>query len=760
MPKIFLPMKVVLARKDLDYRLDPNAGGETKIFEPVTQELRKKYSSEVASLRKEFSASFAEHPTIPAVAKVLLKPEAGAKSYRPGTLFNSETCPIIGVEGPSELLVSVSSEGLRALAYEIEQGQTKKHQANISTLNRLLAFKAKDALEGYSPEYIAKTAKRKNAPIRIRLFRHGVDAVDKLIEQEFKAVARSEALPDLEAVDYGDDVTVYAVKSVTTKSIKALAAFVGTQSIGLFPEFRLVRTAANIVGKLDERRFPSFDPAKEYGLVGVIDSGTDPTNRRLQEYVARRDVVVKTQHDFNHGSFVAGLIANSRALNGADNRFPRAQSRVVDVVAIDASGQISEYDLITVIENAVRDHSDVRVWNLSLGQATPCSDARFSLLACKLDSIAKKRNVLFVIAAGNYETPPLRTWPPENLGENDRICPPADSVRGLTVGSIAHISNQSSCVGIDEPSGFSRRGPAPHFYIKPEVSHYGGNCDETGDCLQCGVVSTDGHGNLAENIGTSFAAPHISNIAANIYRELEPEGNLSPAYVKGLIAHSAFLRSGCPDALDVRYKGFGSPGDVSEILNCTQSSATVIFHAELTDRHFFEKHQFPMPSSLVIPNKGLRAEVFMTLAYDPPTDARFGMEYCRTNLTASLGTVMKNNETGKEVYNPQLRPAPKDVTRGGEARMVSEGFKWSPLKFYYRAFTAGPICKNWRLHLEILNRDGFRCKEPQKLVLLLTIRDPEGKANVYNEMVTEMEKLSWGAQDLRLASRIRVRRRS
>jgi subtilisin family serine protease len=54
-----------------------------------------------------------------------------------------------------------------------------------------------------------------------------------------------------------------------------------------------------------------------YPLVGVIDSGTDPNNMLLRPWVAIRDEddVPAVDQDNNHGSFVAGLIANGRTLN-------------------------------------------------------------------------------------------------------------------------------------------------------------------------------------------------------------------------------------------------------------------------------------------------------------------------------------------------------------------------------------------------------------------------------------------------------------
>lgn len=545
------------------------------------------------------------------------------------------------------------------------------------------------------------------------------------------------------------------MRGASPTAVDAMKKFVGTQSVSSFPNYKTFRTAANIVGTIDDKRFPPPDPNSEYGLVGLIDSGTDPKNKRLQAYVVSRDVWIKTVQDNSHGSFAGGLIANARALNHGNTRFPSVGSRIVDIVAIDDSGEISEYDLITVIDRAVRKYPKVKVWNLSLGQSDPCKDGRFSLLGMKLDSISRKHGVLFVIAAGNYEQLPLRGWPPTDLGEADRICAPADSIRGLTVGSMAHIASNATCVKVDEASGFTRRGPAPHFYIKPEISHYGGNCDANADCLQSGVVSIFGSGHLGENIGTSFAAPSVSTIAANLFRELDGAAGLSPTLVKAMLVHSALVRTGRANAEDVRYKGFGSPGDLVDILNCSRSSATIVFHAEMMDRRLFEKHDFPMPTCLNIPGKGICADIYMTLAYDPPTDARYGIEYCRSNVTASLGTVERDKKTGKDKYTPQLRATPKDLTKGCEDSLISEGFKWSPLKVYHRPFESGPINKRWRLHMEILNRSGVRCEVPQKVVLIVTISDPAGKAPVYDAMLAEMQRLSWGPQDLKIASRVR-----
>jgi hypothetical protein len=719
-----------------------------------------KCRSSVNRVKNYFKQSLDTYPDIPAVARVELRQEAVAKSHRPTDLFNDDTCPIIGGDQAGELFVSVNNKGLDNLKEEISRGRTRDLKANISALQKILPFRRKDVLESRCPNKLVEMAIETKSPIRMRLFRHPVKTINDMIDSTAEKLAAKEGIDKLEQIDYGENIRVYALHGASAAAIKVMSVFPGTQNLSLFPEYRTVKRASHVIGSLDDSRFPLLDPNEEFGIVGIIDSGTNPNNVRLQSYVVNRyDWVPRSQQDNDHGSFVAGLVANSRALNHGDTIFPSVRSKIIDFVALDDSGEIAEYDLITVIDKALHEYPNVRVWNLSLGQDIICKDGRFSLLACKLDSIAKKRNVLFVIAAGNFEEP-LRAWPPlYDIGDRDRICPPADSIRGLTVGSLAHLETPNTCAKKGDPSPFSRRGPAPHFYIKPEVSHIGGNCDLKADFLQTGVISVEGNGNVAENIGTSYATPIISTLAANVFRELEPDDSLSPTLVKAMLVHSAFVRSGKPGVTEVRYRGFGSPGDLNDVLNCMESSATIIFYAELEEHVLFEKRDFPMPLCLQVPKKGLRAEVFMTLAYDPPTDARYGIEYCRSNVTASLGTVHKNKKTGEKFYRPQLRPAPRGITKGYEERLVKEGYKWSPLKLYYRKFNSGLSSRKtkWRLHLELLNRTGFVGREPQKVVLLVTIRDPLGRAYVYQSLLREMQRLAWGPKDLLIKSRLRLK---
>ena len=163
-----------------------------------------------------------------------------------------------------------------------------------------------------------------------------------------------------------------------------------------------------------------------------------------------------------------------------------------------------------------------------------------------------------------------------------------------------------------------------------------------------------------------------------------------------------------------------------------------------------------MPAGL-IENGVLRGEVFMTLLYDPQMDRRFGIEYCRSNVNASLGLVSEDQKRkGKMVYDRQIRPVPKCVTEGYEEELIKNGLKWSPLKLYYRSFQRGPANEAWRLTLEMLNRAEIPEDEIQDVVLIITIRAANPSARIYDEVVRDMARLNWGAHDLQIRSRARI----
>ena len=334
-------------------------------------------------------------------------------------------------------------------------------------------------------------------------------------------------------------------------------------------------------------------------------------------------------------------------------------------------------------------------------------------------------------------------------------------MRSIVVGSIAHLHHAASGVKTGEPSPFSRRGPGPVSLIRPELSHYGGNCTQNGDYTQSGVLSLDMKGQLAENIGTSFATPLVSTLTANIKKRVV--GGASGLLARALLIHAAAKAGGKVDPSKLPYYGFGTPPDVAHIIGCEEHECTLIFELDIEPGMAFQKAVFPIPACLYIDDDRVKADFLMTLAYHPDLDASFGSEYCRTNVDVSLGTVkqilVQDKVTGKDKYvdrmTGQVPPDDPVIGQGYEADQVKEGFKWSPLKVYRRERVRGITGALWRLQLDVHYRSNHLPLHGAKAVLIVTISDPEKLAPVYNEMVVQMQLLGWGATDLQLQPRLR-----
>lgn len=749
-PIRLLPIKVVVPL-DGDFFRPDSRGGEKKVFGEVTEAVRRTLADQAQQVLEHFQDSFREFPNVPAVAKVSLKPQAVAKSHRPVRLLADDTLPVIGTQGLGELLVSVQPGRIEAFQERVRHDTTKHGVANISTIQRIEPYEADIEIRPSTTQNRAPAAEQR--PLKVKLFSHRSRIADNAVTRAFRQLLLEFGVDELHEVRYGPGLRVFRVNADSTADIEPIRRFVGTQSVTQFPMFYPVRTTASTVRLVAPDDFPPPDPLLSYPVVGVIDSGVAPDDEFLAPWIIGRESYVPVSNQNNtHGSFVAGLIAHGRRLNHSDVRFPSCSARILDVVALGASGS-SEDELLTILEDVLPKHKNIKVWNLSIGTDQPISDTEFSDFAVALDRLQDEFGVTFVLAAGNYITPPYRAWPPDALPDSDRICAPADSVRSIVVGSVAHRDHPQARVGTGNPSPFTRRGPGPLYLPRPELAHIGGNCSSSGTCSQIGVLSLDGKGNIAEDLGTSFATPLVSALCASVEHRINesPSRNL----VRALLVHSAASRSENIETLMLQYQGFGVPPDIDEILGCQDWSATLVFELAIAQQRAFEKATFPLPDCLITDQNKLRANLLMTLVYDPPLDATYGSEYCRSNVEVSLGTYGLGSD-GKRVHKKQVPEEPLDHSRTYEEELIKFGFKWSPVKVYRRNIKSGVAGDRWRLALNIHHRSEFQPIEHQTMALVVTIADPDRKAPVYNDMVVAMNRAGWVTTDLQLDNRIRL----
>lgn len=162
---------------------------------------------------------------------------------------------------------------------------------------------------------------------------------------------------------------------------------------------------------------------------------------------------------------------------------------------------------------------------------------------------------------------------------------------------------------------------------------------------------------------------------------------------------------------------------------------------------------FPFPKSL-IRNGKYYGEIGMTLVYNPILDENYGREYCRINIDASFG-IYKHDSSG----NPQFKgQVPLDCAwdERYEKERVENGFKWSPIKSYYRKISRGiQIGDGWKIRIDMNQRNEVSVPY-QEFVLIVTIRDPRGN-DIYSEVVNGLRERGYITNNLETRQQIRQR---
>ena len=750
----FRPPKLVIPEEQNIQRPEHSGGGPPKMFGDIDEAERNELNEQIGRVRRYFQSVFHDTPDLPCVARFKLKEKALAKSHRPKELFEKSSCRIIGTDNLGELLVTVNSKILDRLSRQIQQIKTTQGIANLSTIDQIEPYRVIDQI-GESGITTLATKLRSDANVlRLRLFRHSSSRLDENLLKVFKELVRDLGLTVPTKIRYSDTLNIYRVEGVDENALLRLSQFAGTREISTFPTYGIRRARTRTRRPLTNQIFPRPDLDSEYPIIGVVDSGIEITNQFLEPWVVGRESYIAGRPDCTHGTFVAGLAVHAKRMNAEAQEFTEQSCKLLDVIALSESEEVSEDQLISLLEDVVSKHPEVKVWNISLSRNRPCADHAFSRIGIAFDSIQDEFGVKFVVPSGNLETLPLRGWPSAPSEDRDRLAPPADSVRCISVGSIAHRENEISLVRPGEPSPFSRRGPGPVYLPTPYVTHIGGNCDESGQLFDdVGVFSVGLNGSLTEDIGTSFAAPQVATELANIATMVERP--ISQNLQSAILVHSAVCRSKERSAAERHYHGFGVPGEITEFLSGDPWSISLIFQTSIAPGMEYEHRFFPFPQCLRRPDGRVFGEILMTLVYDPPLDSEYASEYCRANVDVSLGT-HRRNAKGKLIHTKQIPMDPPETSQWYESQQIQHGYKWSPIKVYRRRIHSGVLGENWRLKVTANYRSEYISDQSQPFALVITLRDPDQERPVYDQTVALMREIGWKTQDLQIRDRIRT----
>jgi serine protease AprX len=698
----------------------PHLGGSSKPHKEVTSEFRSELLKSIKNLKK--ANGFLEKTTI---AVVELESKATAKSHRPTSIFNDKTCPFFGDIGYAKHLIQITPDGLSALKEKISTGKSKKAIKDISAIKSITHYE------------VNISADQDQKSLSVRLFRFNTIEKNNELDHNFENFLTQF---DCKWEKHSSNaVRLYRVSGSTKRILQLLPKFAGVQSVISSKCIQLKPMVKAQLGISPATMLPPL-PGKDYPVVAVVDSGVSHCNQIIPWVVGRTTCIAPAYKNDDHGTFVGGLITNSSNLNNRDPRFPLCQAKIFSVEVLGSDGG-DLYNIIQSMHDVAEENPQIKVWNLSLGGSAPVSKDEISAMAIMLDEFQDKFNCLCIVAAGNFED--IREWPPTKE-LNDGISTPGDSVRSLTVGSIAHIDG---LVKNQEPSHFSRKGPVSNYVQKPEVVHFGGNIMlNNGQPVTLGVNSIDSLGSSHHDIGTSFSTPIVSSIASNLFEQIGERAN--PSLIKALIIHNANLNNSIIDKYKPYY-GWGKPQGSNDILSVKDYESTMVFEGFAEKSFEIEKLPFPIPECLRTEDEKVRAEFYITLVYHPELDPQKAFEYCQMDINVGFGKI----EDGK--FNSQV-PL-QNEQHLFESDLVKNGDKWSPIKVYKKRFPQGVDIKDWRLRVSVMDRDGY---EAQGVLIpfsiVLTLRDIDKEKPVYNEMAQLMNQYNWEVSDLVIDSQIQV----
>lgn len=435
-------------------------------------------------------------------------------------------------------------------------------------------------------------------------------------------------------------------------------------------------------------------------IVGIVDGGCNARRYDAAEAWRERAYVRDGDADHKHGNQVTSLVVHGHEWNN-NLPLPELYCRFGVAQAVPRSDVYpppSPDGLPQYIEEAIIRHPDTRVWNLSWNEAFAADSVFVSALGHELRDIARRRNILFVISAGNA---------PNTHGSC--IAPPADCEAALVVGGRQFdlLSKPTKKCPI------SLGGYGPELRLVPHVSSF------SPLRLLGGVVEA----------GTSFPTGLISSLAAHTFANLrEP----TPDLVKALIIDQ------CDQPKYDRGIGWGTPSSRFLPWNCPPGTVRMIFKKQLRAGWRYYWQEIPIPPTLRRGNK-ICGRVSLTVIHQPICVTEGGPSYISTRIGCAIQYPNRRGQFQRLV-------GMKENDDTGESQARSTEYKWQPTYKVAREFTKnGGITSSgssFRLYARLFGRNmsqfGYLTNDqipPLETVFIVSFSDGSDSDAIYDSTI-------------------------
>lgn len=772
-----LPIKIFQKRKELDdRRVEGGRSNKLPKFVLTDEQLQdrsKAFTKALEGKIDEFKNRKPERRFIPTTINLEINDKAIAKSHRSEIkkIFNVDNKNnFIGFNGNNKLIVKLENENdVKKVSRNLSN--TIKHRVGISAINEL---------EDFEPEI--DISDNINKPLKVTMINYHDIETNNAVKRVFEIFC-AENKVDFEPTNYSPDLIIYRINNANELILDKIQEFEALESISFMPQFSV---GYDFVDTDEVLEVKEPKEGVEYPIVGVLDSGI-AKNKYFKPWLLdkKHSSYPEEYVDNNHGTFVSGIILygdelEKRILSGLEG------CKLFDATVMPDPKKetISEDELIENVREAIRNNSEIKIWNMSLGTRQESDKYNFSHFGQALDNIQETYGVIICKSAGNCTKF-------VNGNPKSRIAKSADSVLSLVVGSVAHKKKGHDLVEVNYPSPFSRIGKGPSNIIKPELVSFGGNAGvKNGKATRTGVNSISPDGSLVSDIGTSFSTPRISALLASL--SLNINESFNSLLLKSLAIHSAKYPSGLNLSMSERINtmGFGIPLPANEIVYNDEYEITLILQDTLIKGEYMEILEFPFPKSLVDDDGYYYGKISLSLVSSPILKNQ-GSEYCQSDLDVKFGTYdnVKTRDTSKQTILNEFGPEGagnvflnsdykssykknNDKDYATERVLINYGRKYQAIKKYsvdLDGLTPAnkehklKSSKNWFLRVkglyrdfteEIARQDGEELS--QSYSLILTIKDPKRQHKIYNEVTQLLNAGNFVHSNIRLREQVRI----
>lgn len=429
----------------------------------------------------------------------------------------------------------------------------------------------------------------------------------------------------------------------------------------------------------DERGRPGvIAPELDAPAVCIIDSGIEEGHTYLNPAIVAADshcfipgVATTDTTDYvrpnGHGTRVAGAVLYptpaSLPVVGATKQLP---CWIQNARVLDEHCQVPEGVMPALyMERVILHYQDAgrsrpaRIFNHSINSHIPFRSVHMSTWAAAIDKLSFQHDVLVIQSAGNIDPAEIaahitagRPYPQYQLEASSRVRNPGQSLSALTVGSVAHTfwerAPRTSIAEADHPSSFSPAGAGIWGSIKPDVVEYGGDLIVDpgppatvfpAEAVSHELPRSTMHGPGATShdaVGTSFAAPKVTHIAAILAKELPDEPCL---LYRALIANSARWPAWAEEEADklsvLRRIGYGIPDVEKATTNTEHRVSLVTSGAQQIPAREAHIYHIPVPEEIRSAERDhlIRIDVTLSYAAMPRRTRRKVHGYLATRLT-------------------------------------------------------------------------------------------------------------------------------